>query len=182
VSSPNTRSISTLLIEEKPANPSSYALVVLSEGAEWEGYQVREYGEADAYSHRKKASAAECLATKSSGAPARRRMVSDLTYDLRHSDPDFVDKLVGLTFGNMALIPSSGRASWTSPLCTIPSDTDPCTLTSGGCRPFCSARRRPAIRFFAYVLAIAFANKTARIRAAADAVGKTARAWQTADR
>src|SRR6476661_2534436 len=29
-------------------------------------------------------------------------MASDLTYDLRSGDPDFVDKLVGLTFGNMA--------------------------------------------------------------------------------
>src|SRR5262249_18654687 len=44
-----------LLIEEKRANPSNYALIVLSEGAEWEGYQVREYGEPDAYGHRKKA-------------------------------------------------------------------------------------------------------------------------------
>src|SRR5262249_46372836 len=29
-------------------------------------------------------------------------MTSDLTYDLRSGDPDFVDKLVGLTFGNLA--------------------------------------------------------------------------------
>ena len=29
-------------------------------------------------------------------------ITSDLTYDLRSGDPDFVDKLVGLTFGNMA--------------------------------------------------------------------------------
>ena len=29
-------------------------------------------------------------------------MVSDLTYDLRSGDPDFIDKLVALTFGNMA--------------------------------------------------------------------------------
>src|SRR5262245_18727238 len=29
-------------------------------------------------------------------------MTSYLTYDLRSGDPDFVDKLVGLTFGNMA--------------------------------------------------------------------------------
>ena len=29
-------------------------------------------------------------------------IVSDLTYDLRSGDPDFMDKLVALTFGNMA--------------------------------------------------------------------------------
>src|SRR5712671_124624 len=91
-----------LLIEEKRANPSNYALVVLSEGAEWEGYQMREYGEADAYGHRKKASVAESLGDEIKRRTGEETMVSDLTYDLRSGDPDFVDKLVGLTFGNMA--------------------------------------------------------------------------------
>ena len=91
-----------LLIEEKRANPSNYALVVLSEGAEWEGYQVHEYGEADAYGHRKKASVAESLADEIKRRTGEETIMSDLTYDLRSGDPDFVDKLVGLTFGNMA--------------------------------------------------------------------------------
>jgi ATP-dependent phosphofructokinase / diphosphate-dependent phosphofructokinase len=51
-----------LLLEEKRTNPSNYALVVLSEGAEWEGYKLQEYDEPDAYGHRKKASVAESLA------------------------------------------------------------------------------------------------------------------------
>src|SRR5262249_24952276 len=50
-----------LLMEDKRANPSNYALIVLSEGGAWEGYKVQEYGEADAYGHRKKASVAESL-------------------------------------------------------------------------------------------------------------------------
>jgi 6-phosphofructokinase 1 len=53
-----------LLLEDKRANPSNYALVVLSEGAEWEGYAVHEYGEPDAYGHRKKASVAELFANE----------------------------------------------------------------------------------------------------------------------
>ena len=91
-----------LLMEDKQANPSNYALVVLSEGAEWEGYQLREYGEADAYGHRKKMSVAESLADEIKQRIGEETLVSDLTYDLRSGDPDFVDKLVGLTFGNMA--------------------------------------------------------------------------------
>jgi len=91
-----------LLIEEKQANPSNYALVVLSEGAAWEGYQVQEYGESDAYGHRKKASVADSLADEIKRRTGEETMTSDLTYDLRSGDPDFVDKLVGLTFGNMA--------------------------------------------------------------------------------
>ncbi len=91
-----------LLIEEKHVNPSNYAMVVLSEGAEWEGYEMHQYGEPDAYGHRKKASVAELLADEIKRRTGEETMVSDLTYDLRSGAPDFVDKLVGLTFGNMA--------------------------------------------------------------------------------
>jgi len=91
-----------LLLEEKHDNPSNYALVVLSEGAAWEGYKVQEYGEPDAYGHRKKASVAESLADEIKRRAGEETIVSDLTYDLRSGDPDFIDKLVALTFGNMA--------------------------------------------------------------------------------
>src|SRR5262245_31031581 len=91
-----------LLIEEKRANPSNYALVVLSEGAEWEGYQVREYGEADAYGHRKKASVAESLADEIKRRTGEETMTFERPYGLRSGEPDFVGKLVGLTFGNLA--------------------------------------------------------------------------------
>jgi len=98
----NLDKLISLLLEEKRANPSNYALVVLSEGAEWEGYRVQEYGEADAYGHRKKASVAEALAEEIKRRTGEDTLTSDLTYDLRSGDPDFVDKLVALTFGNMA--------------------------------------------------------------------------------
>ena len=91
-----------VLVEEKRANPSNYALVLLSEGASWEGYRTQEYGEPDAYGHRKKASVAESLADEIKRRTGEETIASDLTYDLRSGDPDFLDKLVGLTFGNMA--------------------------------------------------------------------------------
>ncbi len=50
-----------LVLEDKRNNSSSYSLVLLSEGAEWENYQVQEYGQADAFGHRKKADIAEVL-------------------------------------------------------------------------------------------------------------------------
>ena len=91
-----------LLLQDKRTNPSNYALVVLSEGAEWEGYERHEYGEPDAYGHRKKASVAEALAEEIKRRAGEETIASDLTYDLRSGDPDFIDKLVALTFGNMA--------------------------------------------------------------------------------
>ncbi len=61
-----------LLITDKQYNPSNYALIVLSEGAEWEGYQVKEVGEADAFGHKKKMNVGEDLARKSRSRPARK--------------------------------------------------------------------------------------------------------------
>ncbi|MCP3471517.1 6-phosphofructokinase [Bradyrhizobium sp. CCGUVB1N3] len=98
----NLDKLIALLLEEKRANPSNYALIVLSEGAEWEGYKPQEYGEPDPYGHRKKANVAEALADEIKRRTGEQTMTSDLTYDLRSGDPDFIDKLVALTFGNMA--------------------------------------------------------------------------------
>jgi len=91
-----------LLIEDKRANPSNYALVVLSEGAAWQGYEPSEYGEPDAYGHRKKASVAETLAEEIKRRTGEETIVSDLTYELRSGDPDLIDKLIALTFANIA--------------------------------------------------------------------------------
>jgi 6-phosphofructokinase len=91
-----------LLLDEKRVNPSNYALVVLSEGAAWEGYEPHQYGEPDAFGHRKKASVSEALADEIKRRVGAETIASDLTYDLRSGDPDFIDKLVALTFGNMA--------------------------------------------------------------------------------
>ncbi len=93
-----------LLIEDRKRNPSSYALVLLSEGAAWEGYKVQEYGEPDDYGHRKKMNVGEVFADKAReiSKGTLDPIISDLTYDLRSGAPDFTDKLVATTFGNMA--------------------------------------------------------------------------------
>lgn len=99
----NLNKLIDLLLTDKKHNPSNYCLVILSEGAEWEGYQVREYGEPDAYGHRKKENVAEALSDEIKARVREETIVSDLTYDLRSGVPDFVDKLVANTFGTMAL-------------------------------------------------------------------------------
>jgi 6-phosphofructokinase 1 len=92
-----------LILEDKKNNPSHYALILLSEGAEWEGYQVTEYGEPDAFGHRKKASVAEALDAALRKRSGDETILSDLTYDLRGGPPDFVDKMVASTFAGMAV-------------------------------------------------------------------------------
>ncbi|HUO63804.1 MAG TPA: 6-phosphofructokinase [Terriglobales bacterium] len=92
-----------LLMADKRNNPSNYALVILSEGAEWDGYTVKEYGEPDAFGHRKKMSVAEDLSSEIKAATGEETIVSDLTYDLRSGNPDFVDRMVASTFAGMAM-------------------------------------------------------------------------------
>jgi ATP-dependent phosphofructokinase / diphosphate-dependent phosphofructokinase len=92
-----------LLLKDKQDNPSNYSLVIISEGAEWTGYQFREYGDADAFGHRKKANVGEDLSDEIKKASGQETVVSDLTYELRSGSPDFIDKLVANTFGSMAM-------------------------------------------------------------------------------
>ena len=99
----NVDKLIDLLMADKRNNPSNYCLAVLSEGAEWEGYRGSEYGEPDAFGHRKKQNIAEALSEEIQKRTKEETVVSDLTYDLRSGNPDFVDKLIASTFGTMAL-------------------------------------------------------------------------------
>ena len=95
--------VCALLMEDKQKNPSNYSLIVVSEGAVWTQGVVAEYGEADAYGHRKKVDIGHALAEEVRQRTKQEMMVSDLTYDLRSGEPDAIDKIVAITFANIAL-------------------------------------------------------------------------------
>jgi ATP-dependent phosphofructokinase / diphosphate-dependent phosphofructokinase len=95
--------VAQLLSEDKRNNLSHYALVVVSEGAVWKEGFVQEYGDADAYGHRKKVDIGEALGEQISRRTRSEIMVSDLTYDLRSGEPDAIDQLVAITFANIAV-------------------------------------------------------------------------------
>lgn len=92
-----------LLVEDKRNNPSHYSLVVVSEGAVWVGQKVAEFGEVDAYGHRKKVDIGHALAQEIRQRTGEETMASDLTYDLRSGEPDSLDHLVATTFANIAM-------------------------------------------------------------------------------
>jgi 6-phosphofructokinase len=84
-------------------HPSHYAMVLCSEGAMWKGGKLLEVGAADAYGHRHKQNVGEVLAeaiTRATGLPAR---TQELTHDLRSGDPDPFDKIIGNTYGTLAV-------------------------------------------------------------------------------
>jgi 6-phosphofructokinase 1 len=64
---------------------------------------VKEYGDADAFGHKKKANVGEDLSEEIKEHTGEETIVSDLTYDLRSGSPDFIDKMVANTFAGMAM-------------------------------------------------------------------------------
>jgi len=92
-----------ILVEDKRNNPSQYSFVIVSEGAVWRGRTVEEYGEADAYGHKKKVDIGQALGEEIHKRAGEETMVSDLTYDLRSGDPDALDQIVAITFANVAV-------------------------------------------------------------------------------
>lgn len=95
--------ITSLLAEDKRLNPSRYAFVIVAEGARWEGGELPDVGEPDAFGHRRKADVGEALADEIRRRTGEDLIVSHLTYDLRSGDPDAFDQMVGTTFANIAV-------------------------------------------------------------------------------
>jgi len=92
-----------ILVEDKRVNPSRYAFVIASEGAMWEGGQLGEFGEADAYGHRRKVDVGFALAEQIKRRSGEDAVHSELTYDLRSGEADSLDQMVAITFANIAV-------------------------------------------------------------------------------
>jgi len=92
-----------VLIEDKRANPSRYAIVIASEGAIWQGGELAEFGEADAYGHRRKVDVGFALAEQIKQRTGEEAVNSELTYDLRSGEADSLDQMVAMTFANIAV-------------------------------------------------------------------------------
>lgn len=92
-----------ILVEDKRSNPSRYSFVIASEGAVWQGQQVADFGEADAYGHKKKVDIGHALAEEIKRRTGEDTMTSDLTYDLRSGEADMLDQMVAITFANVAM-------------------------------------------------------------------------------
>ena len=95
--------LAQLLAEDRMANPSRYSLVIASEGAAWAGGTLQEYGEPDAYGHRRPVDVGSTLADELHRRTGVEAVHSDLTYDLRSGDPDALDQMVATTFANVAV-------------------------------------------------------------------------------
>ncbi|NLG97889.1 MAG: phosphofructokinase [Chloroflexi bacterium] len=95
--------LAEMLVHDKRNNPSNYAIMTISEGAIMEGGEVIESGEADAYGHRKLGGVGEILAEEIKRITGQNIMYQQLGYLMRSGAPDSLDRMVAMSFGNLAM-------------------------------------------------------------------------------
>ncbi|WP_421857722.1 6-phosphofructokinase [Oricola sp.] len=92
-----------LMTRDRNANPSNYAVCVVSEGAMVAGEDIIEKGEADAYGHKKLGGIGERVGVGLKEVTGTDMMIQNLGYLLRSGPPDAVDLTVAKNFGTMAV-------------------------------------------------------------------------------
>jgi len=92
-----------LLTADRAANPSNYAMVVVSEGAAMTGGAVQESGQADAYGHRKLGGIGELTAAALKASTGINIVSQKLGYLMRAGAPDSLDRMVATCYGTMAV-------------------------------------------------------------------------------
>ncbi|MCY4620981.1 MAG: 6-phosphofructokinase [bacterium] len=91
-----------MVVADRAANPSSYAVVVVSEGATMSGGERVESGAADAYGHRKLGGIGETTGSLIKQMTGIGIMNQRVGYLMRSGPPDVLDLMVGTNFGTMA--------------------------------------------------------------------------------
>ena len=121
--------LARLVIEDKRRNPSNYAMVVISEGASMIGGQVVEYGQEDAYGHRKLGGIGLITGEALKHLTGVDIVYQQLAYLMRAGAPDSLDRMVAISYANLAvdqiLQGHSGRmvALQNGQYTTVPVDT-----------------------------------------------------------
>lgn len=95
--------LADLVMADKAANPSNYAIVVVSEGASMAGGDVIESGEADAYGHRRLGGIGEALGEALKRRTKQGIVNQSLAYLMRAGPAVALDRMVASAFGTMAV-------------------------------------------------------------------------------
>jgi ATP-dependent phosphofructokinase / diphosphate-dependent phosphofructokinase len=99
----NIETLANFLVEDKRNNPSHYAIMTISEGAIMEGGEIIESGEADAYGHRKLGGVGEIVSHEIKRRTGYDIMYQQLAYLMRSGAPDSLDRMVAMSFGQLAI-------------------------------------------------------------------------------
>lgn len=103
--------LTKLLVDDRNHNPSKYSVVLISEGAMFEGGEmIFSDSEKDAYGHAKLGGIGDVvsqklkeLSSKYNGGKTINIINQKLGYMVRGGDPDAIDSIVPMAYGNLAL-------------------------------------------------------------------------------
>jgi 6-phosphofructokinase 1 len=95
--------LAKLVMQDKRGNPSNYAMVTISEGAHFLGGQVVEYGEADAYGHKKLGGIGQLTGEALKKLTGEDIIYQQVSYLMRSGAPDALDLMVGVNYANLAV-------------------------------------------------------------------------------
>jgi 6-phosphofructokinase len=116
-------------LEDKRNNPSNYSIIVISEGASMLGGQIVEYGQEDAYGHRKLGGIGMIAGEAIKRITGEDIVHQQIAYLMRAGAPDSLDRMVAISFANLAvdqlLQGHSGRmvSLQAGQYTTVPADT-----------------------------------------------------------
>jgi len=95
--------LAELIMHDKAQNASNYAMVTISEGAHMMGDKIIEYGEMDAYGHKKLGGIGEITGEALKKITGENIINQRLSYLMRSGAPDALDLMVGVNYANMAM-------------------------------------------------------------------------------
>ncbi|MBT3389219.1 MAG: phosphofructokinase [Chloroflexi bacterium] len=90
------------LKSDRKRNPSHYAIMTISEGAFPIGGEIVQSGEADAYGHQKLGGIGQMVAEEIKNRAGMHTVYQQLAYLMRSGSPDSLDRMVAVSFGNLA--------------------------------------------------------------------------------
>jgi len=107
----NIERLTELLVEDRGKNPSRYSVVLVSEGAMFEGGEMMfEKETTDAYGHKKLGGIGDLVSAKLTELSPKYNhgqkiecITQKLGYLVRGGDPDAIDSIVPMAYGNLAL-------------------------------------------------------------------------------
>jgi 6-phosphofructokinase len=95
--------LAKLVMDDKRNNPSNYAMVTISEGAQMVGGKIIEYGQADDYGHKKLGGIGALTGEAIKELTGQHIIYQQLSYLMRSGAPDSLDLMVSLNYANMAM-------------------------------------------------------------------------------
>ncbi|MDR0498140.1 MAG: 6-phosphofructokinase [Holophagales bacterium] len=145
--------LANMILEDKRNNPSNYAMIAISEGASMIGGQIVEYGQEDAYGHKKLGGIGLITGEALKQLTGKNILYQQVSYLMRSGAPDSLDLMVAVNYARMAVgLVSRGASNRLVALRNGTYTSIPITIISTGKKRvdveelYDSANYRPKIR------------------------------------